>query len=174
MGCSCEKLTVRGAVAGLFQAANDAIAALLGGRDAQSGTVGQYLGDAGQQRALTAQDQARRRDVGVELGRGGLQRQADEADDAILENLASYGYIKKTENGYVPTILVMRKEKNLKMPKEVRTQMAALHQKAGEIYSRHYLFCQEQIYNEIPAFLKEETIQILTACNLISAVLYYP
>ena len=94
----------------------------------------------------------------------------DEADDAILKDLESYGYIKKTENGYIPTILVMRKEKTLKMPKEVLAQLTALHHKAGELYSRHYLFCRDQIYSEIPTFLREDTIQIETACQLISAV----
>ena len=94
----------------------------------------------------------------------------DEVEDTILKDLELYGYIKKTENGYIPTILVMRKQKNTKMPKEVQTQLIALHRKAGEIYSRHYLFCYEQIYNEIPIFLKEDTIQIATACSLISAV----
>ena len=93
-----------------------------------------------------------------------------EVDDAILKSLESYGYIKKTESGYIPTILVMRKQKNAKMPKEIKAQLMALHRKAGEIYSRHYLYCQEQIYNEIPTFLKEDTIQIATACSLISAV----
>ena len=94
----------------------------------------------------------------------------EEVDDAILKDLESYGYIKKAENGYIPTILVMRKQNNAKMPKEVRAQLTALHRKAGEIYSRHYLFCYEQICNEIPTFLKEDTIQIVTACSLISAV----
>ena len=64
----------------------------------------------------------------------------------------------------------MRKEKALKMPKEVLAQLTALHHKAGELYSRHYLFCRDQIYSEIPTFLREDTIQIETACQLISAV----
>jgi len=94
----------------------------------------------------------------------------DKVNDTILQNLETYGYIKKTENGYIPTILVMRKEKNLKMPKDVRAQLNALHRKAGELYSRHFLFCYEQVNKEIPAFLKEDTFQIVTACTLIATI----
>ena len=90
-------------------------------------------------------------------------------DKSILSRLESYGYIKKTDDGYIPTIMVMRKNKSSKMPKEIREQFEALRHKATEIATRHYLFCREQIYKEIPEFLKEDEFQIDHACaNIFS------
>ncbi|MBQ8448478.1 MAG: sigma-70 family RNA polymerase sigma factor [Clostridia bacterium] len=88
-------------------------------------------------------------------------------DNAILKRLESYGYIKKTDDGYIPAIMVMRKNKSSKMPKEIREQFEALRHKATEIATRHYLFCREQIYKEIPDFLKEDVFQIDHACSNI-------
>ena len=90
-------------------------------------------------------------------------------DKSILNRLESYGYIKKTNDGYIPAIMVMRKNKSSKMPKEIREQFEALRHKATEIATRHYLFCREQIYKEIPEFLKEDEFQIDHACvNIFS------
>ncbi len=92
-----------------------------------------------------------------------------DVDKSILNRLESYGYIKKTDDGYIPAIMVMRKNKSSKMPKEIREQFEALRHKATEIATRHYLFCREQIYKEIPEFLKEDEFQIDHACvNIFS------
>ena len=92
-----------------------------------------------------------------------------DVDKSILNRLESYGYIKKTDDGYIPAIMVMRKNKSSKMPKEIREQFEALRHKATEIATRHYLFCREQIYKEIPDFLKEDEFQIDHACvNIFS------
>jgi len=92
-----------------------------------------------------------------------------DVDKSILNRLESYGYIKKTDDGYIPAIMVMRKNKSIKMPKEIREQFEALRHKATEIATRHYLFCREQIYKEIPDFLKEDEFQIDHACaNIFS------
>ena len=92
-----------------------------------------------------------------------------EVDGAILKRLESYGYIKKTDDGYIPAIMVMHKNKSRKMPKEIREQFESLRRKATEIATRHYLFCREQIYKEIPDFLKEDEFQIDHACaNIFS------
>ena len=87
-----------------------------------------------------------------------------EVDGAILKRLESYGYIKKADDGYVPTIMVMRKAKSIKMPKEIKERFESLRRKATEIATQHYLFCREQIYKEIPEFLKEDEFQIAHAC----------
>ena len=87
-----------------------------------------------------------------------------DVDTSILNRLESYGYIKKTDDGFIPAIMVMRKNKSSKMPKEIREQFEALRRKATEIATRHYLFCREQIYKEIPEFLKEDEFQIDHAC----------
>ena len=42
--------------------------------------------------------------------------------------------------------------------------------KAAEIAARHYLFCREQIYKEIPGFLKEDEFQIDHACANVFAM----
>ena len=92
-----------------------------------------------------------------------------DVDKSILNRLESYGYIKKTDDGYIPAIMVMRKNKLSTMPKEIREQFEALRHKATEIATRHYLFCREQIYKEIPEFLKEDEFQIAHACvNIFS------
>jgi RNA polymerase sigma factor (sigma-70 family) len=88
----------------------------------------------------------------------------NEVEESILKRLEEYGYIRKTEDGYLPTILVMRREKNLKMPPEVKAQLEKLRDKAREIALEHYLFCRNQILAEVPAFLKEDTFQIDHAC----------
>ena len=89
---------------------------------------------------------------------------SSDIDKSILNRLEAYGYIKKTDDGYIPAIMVMRKNKSNKMPKEIREQFEALRHKATEIATRHYLFCREQIYKEIPEFLKEDEFQIDHAC----------
>ncbi len=94
---------------------------------------------------------------------------SDEVDKAILKRLEDYGYIKNTDDVYVPTIMVMRRNKSSKMPKEIREQFEEFRRKATEIATRHYLFCREQIYKEIPEFLKEDEFQIDHACvNIFS------
>ena len=93
-----------------------------------------------------------------------------EIDSTILKRLESYGYIKKSVDGYVPTIMVMRKEKAHKMPDEIKAHFESLRRKATDIATRHYLFCQEQIYKEIPDFLKEDVFQIDHACANIFAM----
>ena len=92
-----------------------------------------------------------------------------EIDKTILKRLESYGYIKGTDEGYVPTIMVMYRDKSRKMPQDVRREFEALRHKATEIATRHYLFCRDQIYKEIPDFLKEDGFQINHACaNIFS------
>ncbi len=93
-----------------------------------------------------------------------------EVDFTILNRLESYGYIKKSEDGYIPTIMVMREEKAKKMPDEIRKHFESLRRKATDIATRHYLFCREQIYKEIPDFLKEDEFQIAHACANIFAI----
>ena len=93
-----------------------------------------------------------------------------DVDKSILNRLENYGYIKKTNDGYIPTIMVMHRNKSRKMTGEILEQFEALRQKAAEIATRHYLFCREQIYKEIPDFLKEDEFQIDHACANIFAI----
>ena len=93
-----------------------------------------------------------------------------EVDATILKRLESYGYIKKEDDTYAPTIMVMQKEKAKKMPDEIKKHFELLRRKAADIATRHYLFCREQIYKEIPDFLKEDVFQIDHACANIFAM----
>ena len=93
-----------------------------------------------------------------------------EVDKTILKRLESYGYIKSTDEGYIPTIMVMYRDKSRKMPQDVRQEFEKLRCKATEIATRHYLFCREQIYKEIPNLLKEDEFQIDHACANIFAI----
>ncbi len=93
-----------------------------------------------------------------------------DVDKTILKRLETYGYIKSTDEGYVPTIMVMYRDKSRKMPPDARKEFEALRCKAAEIAARHYLFCREQIYKEIPDFLKEDEFQIDHACANIFAM----
>ena len=93
-----------------------------------------------------------------------------DVDGAILKRLESYGYIKKEDDTYAPTIMVMQKEKAKKMPDEIKKHFESLRRKAADIATRHYLFCREQIYKEIPDFLKEDVFQIDHACANIFAM----
>ena len=93
-----------------------------------------------------------------------------EIDEATLKHLKKIGIVKKTSDGYVPTILVMRKEKFKKMPEETGDCFEELRYKARDIAKKHYLFCREQIYKEIPEFLKADEFQIDHACANIFAM----
>lgn len=94
---------------------------------------------------------------------------AQEADIAILKRLESYGYIQNTSAGYAPTIMVICKNKAHKMPKKVQDEFETLRFKARDIAAKHYLFCRELIYKEIPEFLKDDAFQIDHACaNIFS------
>ncbi|MGI6635145.1 MAG: sigma-70 family RNA polymerase sigma factor [Christensenellales bacterium] len=100
----------------------------------------------------------------IAQGKGG------EIDEAVLKRLESYGYIQKTDKGFVPTMMVMRAEKSRKMPEDIQEQLEALRYQARDIATRHYLFCREQIYREIPDFLKEDAFQIDHACANVFAM----
>ena len=91
----------------------------------------------------------------------------NEVEEAILNRLESYGYIKKSAEGYSPTFLVMRKERAGRMSPEILEHYRNLRKEAVEIATRHYRFCKEQIYREIPDFLKADEFQIDHACASI-------
>ncbi len=98
------------------------------------------------------------------------QGKCGEVDEVVLKRLESYGYIQMTDKGFVPTMMVMRAEKSRKMPEDIQEQLEALRYQARDIATRHYLFCREQIYREIPDFLKEDAFQIDHACANVFAM----
>ena len=94
---------------------------------------------------------------------------SDEVEPAVLNRLIKYGYIKETPNGFKPTFLVMFKDKNKNMPPEIEAEYKSLVNKAAKIALRHYSFCRELVYSEIPAHLKDEDHQIEQAsANIFS------
>ncbi len=83
----------------------------------------------------------------------------------VLDRLYEYGYIKRTENGYVPACAVYYGENGSfslesKLSDEEKAKFDVLCVKATEIARLHYDFCREQIYAEIPKFLKSDRHQI--------------
>ena len=95
---------------------------------------------------------------------------SEEVNESVLNRLENCGYIKKTDVGYVPAIMVMRKEKMHAMPKDVWEKYKKLRAKACDIATKHYLFCRELNYREIPDFLKDDEFQIEHACVNIFAI----
>lgn len=97
-------------------------------------------------------------------------RKSDTVDESVLKRLESYGYIRKTGGGYLPTVMVMHRNKTKPMLKEARERFEALRYQAQKIATQHYWFCREQIEKEIPVFLKEDVFQIAHACANIFAI----
>lgn len=81
-------------------------------------------------------------------------------DTELLQALEKVGYIRKNGQGWVPSILVMRRDRQPEMPEAEQKQLQLLYKKAKECMTRHHLFCREQISGEIPEFLKEDEFQI--------------
>ena len=90
--------------------------------------------------------------------------ETDNLDKSVISYLEEHGYIKKNENGYRPTFLVMFRSKNKAMPPKDLEILENLRSIATKIAMQHYLFCREQIHKEIPNFLKDDEYQIDHAC----------
>ncbi|MBE6553489.1 MAG: sigma-70 family RNA polymerase sigma factor [Ruminococcaceae bacterium] len=90
--------------------------------------------------------------------------EGDTVAEAMLSFLAQHGYIQKDGDTYKPTFLVMFKSRQKPMPPEALEALEHLRKEASKIAMRHYLFCREQIYKEIPEFLKDDEYQIDHAC----------
>ena len=90
--------------------------------------------------------------------------ETDQLDESVIAYLEKHGYIKKEGECYKPTFLVMFKSKSKAMPPQELEALENLRSVATKIAMQHYLFCREQIYKEIPAFLKEDEYQIDHAC----------
>ncbi len=96
----------------------------------------------------------------VSLAKG----ETDKLEESVIGYLEKHGYIQKDGECYKPTFLVMFKSKTKAMPQKELETLEKLRSAATEIAMRHYLFCREQIYGEIPEFLKDDEYQIDHAC----------
>lgn len=104
------------------------------------------------------------------------KRHTEEVPTELLDRLVNYGYLRKSENTYKPTFLIMLKENLIKAGKEGITDEQLMKADAEhirlltvvkDIAMRHYSFCREQIYKEIPEFLKDDVHQIKHACSTL-------
>ena len=94
-----------------------------------------------------------------------------------LANLEKYGYIKKNENGYSLAIAVLDGNGIDDITEEQLNEFISTEDldKGGELSDdiralllKQKAFSTEQILNEIPEFLKNDTKQIEDACNRIT------
>lgn len=95
---------------------------------------------------------------------------SSEVNETVLSRLESYGFIRKTDTGYQPAILVMQNTGMEDVPENELSELNSLLDNAGKIAERHYLFCRELIYKEIPDFLKDDEFQIDHACANICTI----
>ena len=93
-----------------------------------------------------------------------------------LANLEKYGYIKKNENGYALAIAVMdgngpditEEELDKLFSTEVKDKGKELYDDILNLLLKQKAFSTEQILNEIPEFLKNDSKLIEFACNTIT------
>ena len=94
-----------------------------------------------------------------------------------LANLEKYGYIKKNENGYSLAIVVFdgtgmnditEEQLNEFISTEEQDKVGELSDDIRALLLKQKDFSTEQILNEIPEFLKNDTKQIEDACNRIT------
>ncbi len=82
-----------------------------------------------------------------------------------ISALLDYGYIKKSENGYIPTFAVFYSNDLTKgLDEDEKQEYLSLVKAAEEIVRGHYNYCRELIYSEVPEFMKEDSYQIMHAC----------
>ncbi len=82
----------------------------------------------------------------------------------ILEKLVEYGYLRQIDGGYEPTFCVMFESKMKARTEVQEREYRRLMRVAHDVALRHYRFCRELVYHEIPDFLKEDEYQIGFAC----------
>lgn len=94
-----------------------------------------------------------------------------------LANLEKYGYIKKNENGYSLAITVLdgngidditEEKLDELFSTEERDKVKELYNDILNLLLKQKAFSTEQILNEIPEFLKNDTKQIEFACNTVT------
>lgn len=82
----------------------------------------------------------------------------------MLDKLIGYGYLEKDGDKYHPTFCVMFKSKMKSRSTEREKEYIRLFDLAKDIGFKHYKFCRDVIYSEIPEFLKNDFYQINHAC----------
>ena len=94
-----------------------------------------------------------------------------------LANLEKYGYIKKNENGYSLAIAVLdfngiddptEEQWNEFISTEEQDKAGELSDDIRALLLKQKAFSTEQILNEIPEFMKNDTKQIEFACNTVT------
>jgi len=81
-----------------------------------------------------------------------------------LEQLIEDGYLKKTEDSYIPTFRITYKNKIGELKREQTINYDRLYKAASDIVSNYYDYCAEIVTNEIPEFMKDDLYQIGHAC----------
>lgn len=96
------------------------------------------------------------------------RKEKDGLPGEILDRLQELGYVKKTEQGFSPAIMVTREPSVIsrdtdsvsRLTGEQAAEYEKLRKKAKDIAGRQYEFARKVIYEEVPEFLKEDFYQI--------------
>jgi len=84
-------------------------------------------------------------------------------NDAILDKLTEFGYLKKAKGKFIPACRVTFKDKTGELTAEQAAKYDEIYREACAILKDHYIFCRDTINCEIPGFLKNDRYSIDTA-----------
>ncbi len=99
-----------------------------------------------------------------------IENDTDGLFQNVLEDLTSYGYLKKSDNGYVPTFAVFNGDPDKLLNEEESAKYKNLCDKAINIVAEHYKLCCDVIRAEIPEFMRDNDQQIEFTCSTIMSI----
>ncbi len=80
-------------------------------------------------------------------------------------NLLSYGYIRKTDNGIIPAITVLYKNASDLLQENEKTEYFKLLERATAIARTHFDFCKNIVIKEIPQYMTSNERMIFYNVN---------
>lgn len=102
----------------------------------------------------------------VKLAKG----KTEELSEDILQELQKMGYLRKTDQGYEPAIMVTVQDKLRPLTEQQEAGYQELLEKAVQVILRLYEFGRKVMCEEVPEFLRQDFHQIDFA---LSCVLHY-
>ncbi len=96
-----------------------------------------------------------------------IENDTDGLFQGMLDDLTAYGYLKKTDRGYIPTFAVYNGNIDRMLNEQESNEYQGLCNTAIDIALEHYKFCCNVILSEIPDFLRSDQHQIDFACSTV-------